>query len=217
MTIHVYFVRHGQTYLNLYDRIQGWSDAPLTDKGLADADRVANQLKHVKFDAAYSSDLSRTVITARRILKNNVSIIKEPIQESAFREEFFGFYEGAIGPDTWAEIGKADGLTRFEQFVNLYTLEGARDLIAKSDPFHDAEDDQAFWHRFGHGLNILRQLPDQSTVLVVSHGTAIRSIISKYAKDIDPVAPSNGSITQVDLSKNQTQVNFYNQLTLTNK
>jgi probable phosphoglycerate mutase len=214
MSINVYFVRHGQTYLNLYDRIQGWSDAPLTAKGRADAQRVADQLKNVHFDAAYSSDLSRTVITARTILAANISDLTDPIQEPDFREEFFGFFEGAIGPDTWKQIGKADGLTRFEQLVDRYTLEGTRDLIAKNDPFHDAEDDHAFWTRYGHGIDKLRQFPDGSTILVVSHGTAIRSIISKYAKQIPPVAPANGSITKVALTATTTDVNFYNQLTL---
>lgn len=33
MAINVYFVRHGQTYLNLYHRMQGWSDSPLTERG----------------------------------------------------------------------------------------------------------------------------------------------------------------------------------------
>ncbi|MSE22130.1 histidine phosphatase family protein, partial [Lactobacillus parabuchneri] len=37
MTISLYFVRHGQTYLNKYHRIQGVIDSPLTDKGIADA------------------------------------------------------------------------------------------------------------------------------------------------------------------------------------
>lgn len=214
MSINVYFVRHGQTYLNLYDRIQGWSDAPLTKQGRADADRVAQQLASIHFDAAYSSDLSRTVITARTILAANVSPLTEPIQEPAFREEFFGFYEGAIGPDTWALIGAKDGITRFEQFVAKYTLEGTRDLIAAHDPFHDAEDDHAFWHRFGHGLDLLRDYPDGSTILVVSHGTAIRSIISKYAPTIAPVAPLNGSITKLQLTPVSTHVEFYNELTL---
>ncbi|MGY0304227.1 histidine phosphatase family protein [Limosilactobacillus fermentum] len=27
MAINVYIVRHGQTYLNLYHRMQGWSDS----------------------------------------------------------------------------------------------------------------------------------------------------------------------------------------------
>lgn len=37
MAITVYFVRHGQTYLNRYHRVQGWSDAPLTSQGQTEA------------------------------------------------------------------------------------------------------------------------------------------------------------------------------------
>ena len=50
MAIHVYFVRHGQTYLNRYNRIQGWSDAPLTEKGQEDAKRAGRMLSKVHFD-----------------------------------------------------------------------------------------------------------------------------------------------------------------------
>lgn len=214
MSINVYFVRHGQTYLNLYDRLQGWSDAPLTDQGKADAKRVATQLQNTHFDAAYSSDLSRTIITARTILAANISNLAEPTLEPAFREEFFGFFEGALGPETWDLIGKPDGLNTFEGLIDKHSLEGTRDLIAQNDPFHDAEDDQAFWRRFDNGLNVLRQHPDNSTILVVSHGTAIRSIISKYAPDIKPVAPKNGSITKVNLTKTSVNVEFYNLLKL---
>lgn len=28
-----YFMRHGETYLNKYHRMQGWSDTPLTNRG----------------------------------------------------------------------------------------------------------------------------------------------------------------------------------------
>ncbi|MFV4921838.1 histidine phosphatase family protein [Lactobacillus delbrueckii subsp. allosunkii] len=30
----IYVVRHGRTYLNKYQRLQGWSDAPLTEEGI---------------------------------------------------------------------------------------------------------------------------------------------------------------------------------------
>lgn len=30
----IYVVRHGQTYMNLYTKMQGWSDTPLTQKGI---------------------------------------------------------------------------------------------------------------------------------------------------------------------------------------
>ncbi|MDK6292868.1 phosphoglycerate mutase family protein, partial [Aerococcus urinae] len=37
--VSIYFMRHGQTYLNKYNRMQGWCDAPLTDQGIRDAMR----------------------------------------------------------------------------------------------------------------------------------------------------------------------------------
>lgn len=33
-SINIYFARHGKTILNTYDRVQGWSDSPLTPAGL---------------------------------------------------------------------------------------------------------------------------------------------------------------------------------------
>lgn len=33
----IYVVRHGRTYLNKYQRLQGWSDAPLTEEGIEGA------------------------------------------------------------------------------------------------------------------------------------------------------------------------------------
>lgn len=71
MAINVYFVRHGQTYLNLYHRMQGWSDSPLTEKGLADAARAGQALAKVDFDYAFSSDLKRTMETAHELLANH--------------------------------------------------------------------------------------------------------------------------------------------------
>ncbi len=58
MTISTYFVRHGQTFLNKYHRIQGVIDSPLTDKGIEDAIDAGKRLKTIPFDAAYSSDTS---------------------------------------------------------------------------------------------------------------------------------------------------------------
>ena len=66
------------------------------------------------------------------------------------------------------------------------------------------------------GLDRLRNLPDGSTAVVVSHGAAIRSIVSRYAKDktLANDAPVNGSITKLSLTPDQTEIVFYNQLSL---
>lgn len=53
MSINVYMVRHGQTYLNKYRRMQGWTNAPLTEKGIADGQAAGERLRHVHFDGVY--------------------------------------------------------------------------------------------------------------------------------------------------------------------
>ena len=61
--------------------MQGWSDAPLTEKGIEDAKRVGRALSKVKFDYIFSSDLSRAVNTARLLLAADPNTdLKEPIQ-----------------------------------------------------------------------------------------------------------------------------------------
>ena len=78
MAITVYFVRHGQTYLNRYNRMQGWSDAPLTEKGIEDAKRVGRALSKVKFDYIFSSDLSQMNLRIELQRRINMGTLKMP-------------------------------------------------------------------------------------------------------------------------------------------
>lgn len=73
MSINVYMVRHGQTYLNKYRRMQGWTNAPLTEKGIADGQAAGERLRHVHFDGVYSSDLARAAQTARYVMDANLT------------------------------------------------------------------------------------------------------------------------------------------------
>ena len=66
MLLHLHLVRHGQTFFNRYNRLQGWSNSPLTDAGLADADKAAAKLRDIEFAAAYCSDTTRAQVTAQR-------------------------------------------------------------------------------------------------------------------------------------------------------
>ncbi|MBC1406132.1 histidine phosphatase family protein, partial [Listeria welshimeri] len=57
----LYFVRHGQTYLNKNLRMQGWADTPLTPEGAEIVRQSGRGLSDTEFVAAYSSDLHRTI------------------------------------------------------------------------------------------------------------------------------------------------------------
>lgn len=215
MAITVYFVRHGQTYLNLYNRMQGWSDAPLTPKGIADAKRAGKALASVQFDYVFSSDLARTMKTARLLLDNHPGNNPEIIPEPAFREEFFGYFEGANGQQFADYLGGAQGYHSFAEMVVGFGPEELKDRIAAADNYGTAEDSKTFWKRINKGFERLRSLPDGSTVLVVSHGAAIRSIANRHSDEVDPGdSPRNGSIMKMTLDENTTAVDFYNKLEL---
>lgn len=214
MAITAYFVRHGQTYLNRYNRVQGWSDAPLTDKGKADAQRTGKILANVDFDYVFSSDLARTMATARLLLAADPNTaIKEPTPEPAFREEFFGCFEGQNGAAVTDFLaGEAD----FHTFSDMFTgwgPDGLKDRIAAADPYGDAEDHVQFWNRVNKGFDRLRALPDGSTVIVISHGMTIRSIADHFGYHTSH-SVRNGSMTRLTLTKDTTHVDFYDQLEL---
>ena len=57
-------IRHGETSWNVDARIQGHLDIPLNDVGLWQAQRAGAALADEHFDAIYSSDLQRALVTA---------------------------------------------------------------------------------------------------------------------------------------------------------
>ena len=57
-------VRHGQTDYNFAERLQGTSDIPLNEAGIAQAHEAARLLADEQWDAVISSALQRSIVTA---------------------------------------------------------------------------------------------------------------------------------------------------------
>ena len=89
----IYAVRHGETDWNVEGRIQGQSETFLTPKGIEQAKELREQLKHISFDAVFSSPLARTKDTCKIILGDrDENVIYEP----ALMERGFGEMVGKI-------------------------------------------------------------------------------------------------------------------------
>ncbi|USS88412.1 histidine phosphatase family protein [Fructilactobacillus hinvesii] len=210
--INLYFVRHGQTQLNHYHRIQGWSDTDLTEKGVQDAVIAANHLSQITFDQAYSSDTKRASRTARIILEANPAPLSEPVQKPALREENFGYFEGNDTGQTWSIVGGPHGCYSYPELIETFGIEKTRDLIAAADPYGEAENDQQFWARLQPGLDeIVANAQPGQNILVVAHGTLIKSIVSQFS-DFDIAASIlNGSVTKLNYQDGTFTVVYYNQ------
>lgn len=87
----IFLVRHGETEWNRQRRLQGRTDIPLNDAGLAEARRAAKALRDVNFDRIFTSPLQRARKTAE-ILRGSreIPVTAEPL----LIEVSFGVGEG---------------------------------------------------------------------------------------------------------------------------
>ena len=185
----MYFVRHGETYLNKYKRMQGWSDAPLTEEGEEVARKTGLLLRDIRFDAVYTSDLGRTIRTAHAIMESNRYRDTTPmIQTKLFRESFFGYYEGATQQESYATFAKAAELSPEEMFGSL-TLPEFMQVIKNADPYHEAENYSELWARLWKGLEKVIEdsgEKEHAKVLICTHGNVIRNIFTRMDDRVSP-------------------------------
>lgn len=87
----LYLARHGQTAWNAERRVQGHTDVPLDDLGGRQADCLASAMSGLEIGHILSSDLSRSLETARRIAESTGA--KVTVSER-LRERMFGEWEG---------------------------------------------------------------------------------------------------------------------------
>ena len=208
MTLHLHLVRHGQTYFNRYNRLQGWSNSPLTESGIADAVKAGHKLCHLDFAVAYCSDTTRAELTAQSILDINEAAghqRPELTVDMHFREQFYGYYEGLDMGMAWYAAGAPHGVTTYNAIVEKFGLGATKDFLKEADPFHDAESEAEYWERVEQGFKIIADNPvleDGDDVLVISHGNTLLSLMHRFAPagyDLSE-RPANGSVTVRDFN-----------------
>jgi 2,3-bisphosphoglycerate-dependent phosphoglycerate mutase len=108
-----YIVRHGQSQANLERVVQGPAvDTPLTEKGIRQAEELAEAMKDKHFDAIYSSDTVRASQTAGIIAKRLGLQVHTSHQ---IRERSFGKYVGMDVDEFLAKYRDFDSMTTQEK------------------------------------------------------------------------------------------------------
>lgn len=157
MASRLILVRHGQTDYNYAGRIQGASDIPLNEAGLAQARAVGESLAGDKSIAAvYSSPLGRAMATAESIAAPHRL---EVSSDARLRERGFGDWEGL----TREEIEKGWPL----EFA-LWRA-GVSSGLEKARVEHRAD----VARRFDAACREFSDRHETGTVVVVAHGAAI--------------------------------------------
>jgi broad specificity phosphatase PhoE len=161
-TTNVFLVRHGQTEWNLFNRIQGQKNSPLSEAGKKQAYKIREKLKDKEIKVAYSSSLGRAVETAAIIIDD---LPIKLIQRDTLNEIALGPWEGKT-----LEEAKKIYPVEYEQFWDYpekYSLSG-------SETYHELQE------RTVHEINSIIDKNIGSNVLVVSHWIAIKVILAHF-------------------------------------
>jgi len=144
--------RHGETEWNLEGRKMGQLDSPLTEQGLAGAEKLAGRLAGMTFDAIYSSDLGRAMRTAEIIAGRSSCQVLFDVR---LRERNMGIFQGFTSKER---------VDRYPKECELYRNMGASYVI----PNGESAD-----QRLARTCACLDELAARhagGTVVVVTHG-----------------------------------------------
>lgn len=164
----LYLVRHGESTYNAEGRIQGQQDAPLSDVGRAQAERIADRLAGYTFAACYASDLARAADTARAIMKRHPNVPFEFITD--LREIAFGIFEGLTAPEI--QVRYPD---EYAEWMAGHDAIPGTAIRTYTPP--NAESAEDLHVRAGKALNGLRAQAHDGAILVVAHGGILRSLV----------------------------------------
>lgn len=158
----IIIIRHCETSHSLENRYSGFSDPPLNDKGIWQAERLSFRMRDELVDIVYSSDLKRAHETAKIIFKNK---IVEKLAD--FREMNFGIFEGL----THGEIIK--------KYQKLYKSWIDNPMKVK---IPCAEELKQFCLRVRESFSAILSRYQNKSVAIITHGGPIRVILCDALK-----------------------------------
>jgi 2,3-bisphosphoglycerate-dependent phosphoglycerate mutase len=181
-------LRHGESTANAGDSFAGWLDVPLTRRGIAQAARAGRDLASLRPDAVHTSVLGRAVDTAR-VMAAVAGWAVTPRPDWRLNERHYGALQGLGKDEARRRFGRAD-VEAWRRSVDVAPPPASAEQLAEQladrryagDPRArqtrtESLDDVArrmapYWHEM-----LRPQLAGGRTVVVVSHGNAVRVLL----------------------------------------
>ncbi|WP_316669604.1 histidine phosphatase family protein [uncultured Propionibacterium sp.] len=202
--IEIYLVRHGETWFNKLDRVQGWCGTPLTPKGFAVAEAIGRAFASagIDFRAAYCGDMLRHHETMATLLRAMGSSL-EPISRFGLREMSFGAWEGMPNNLMWEAAYRVLGVSSTQEALGKgFTLIDIFDVFSRTNPDTDYPSDNVR-QAADRALSTLDEIADDEAgpgaaprILVVSSGVTIACILHRLGAELrTPV--HNGGVSRL--------------------
>lgn len=159
-------VRHGQTDWNKTGRIQGGLDIPLNESGQMEAEELAKQLSKINIDAIYSSDLSRSWETAKKIAGYHKVGVKKTKELNELNQ---GLWQGLL----ISEVKK-----RYKKQFNLWNSDPRSIRPPKGETIEEA------YKRVTSAIEKIINKHKGQSVCIVSH-EIMNTLLKCYLNDLD--------------------------------
>lgn len=193
-------LRHGESAWNKENRFTGWTDIDLSEKGVAEAHRAADELKkgEYTFDVAFTSVLKRAVRTLW-IVMGDMDLMWVPINCSwRLNERHYGALQGLNKTETAKKFGEEQiKIWRRSYDVRPPALEASDPRSSASDPrYHDLAPSEIplteclkdtvarflpYWQDW-----VAPVIREGKKVIIAAHGNSLRALV----KHLDEVPDS---------------------------
>ena len=148
-------IRHGESFANNLNLFSGWLDVGLTTKGIKEAQKTGRCLANFKFDEVYTSNLSRSYLTAMIILAENKNI-RFPVvdhfenkkymfmnnstksistiirKDNRLNERFYGILQGRNVKESQKFIKEKNKSLWETSFSNIKSAEHIKELLKRT-------------------------------------------------------------------------------------
>jgi broad specificity phosphatase PhoE len=181
-------VRHGETVWHAENRYAGRTDVALTDKGMAQAARLARWATGAQLSAVWASPLSRAQLTARPAAE----ALGLQVQTEARLIE--------------VDFGRGEGLTDAEMKAAFPEERAAFLRDPAANPLPGSEDPAVAAERGVAALYAIAEATAGGRALVVAHNTLFRLVLCKllgiplgrYRTTFPQLA--NGTVTEIGIT-----------------
>lgn len=163
----IYLIRHAEAEGNLYRRAHGQYDSLITENGYRQIRALAKRFEDISIDVVWSSDLFRTMTTARAILEPKNKTLNT---HQGLREINMGVWEDK----TWGQLAHDDPQKMIQ--------------FSESSQFWQPEHGESFeklTERIGKTVTDLAKQNDGKIMAIFCHGLAIRQFMA-YVNQLSP-------------------------------
>lgn len=191
----IYLIRHGEAEGNVYRRLHGQYNSLLTPNGHKQVAALEKRFADIHIDAVYSSDLTRTCLTAGALYKPKGL----PLQtDPRFRELSCGIWEDI--PFGQLEREDPERLYTFSHDPWNWQVEGGENAHVYTGRFLEALEETTLRH-------------EGQTIAIFAHGMVLRGVLERLFFPKDPKAVGhceNTGVTCITWEQGEYHLEFLN-------